>query len=123
MSLVRHLGTKELLVQDSSGLLLHGPLGEKFVNHYTFYAAFASGRGFDWSLGPDSWHAAGFSDAVYRAADSFAGKTWIVEIVDESQKVIFVKRASGGAASIVFRRLWAGSHEGEAADAGAAGVD
>ena len=27
-------------MQDGSGLLLHGPVGDKIVNHYSFYAAF-----------------------------------------------------------------------------------
>ena len=37
VALLRYLGEKELLVQESSGLLLHGVLGEKLVNHYEFY--------------------------------------------------------------------------------------
>src|SRR6185312_14682058 len=40
--LLRELGRRELLVQDSSGALLLGALGERVVGHYDFYAAFAS---------------------------------------------------------------------------------
>ena len=98
MSLVRHLGTKELLVQDSSGLLLHGPLGEKFVNHYTFYAAFASDEEFRLVAGTRTLGTLPVSQMLSIGQRIlFAGKTWIVEMVDEPQKVIFVKRASGGA--------------------------
>jgi ATP-dependent Lhr-like helicase len=98
MSLVRHLGTKGLLVQDSSGLLLHGPLGEKFVNHYTFYAAFASDEEFRLVAGHQTLGTLPVSQMLSIGQRIlFAGKTWIVEIVDESQKVIFVKRAGGGA--------------------------
>ena len=45
-SLLDHLGQKELLIQDSSGALLHGPVGEKIVNHYTFYTAFMADEEF-----------------------------------------------------------------------------
>jgi ATP-dependent Lhr-like helicase len=40
IDLLRSLAEKKLVVQDASGLLLHGVLGEKRVNHYTFFAAF-----------------------------------------------------------------------------------
>ena len=41
-SLLRELGRREMLVQDSSGALLLGEVGERLVGHYDFYAAFAS---------------------------------------------------------------------------------
>lgn len=98
MSLVRHLGTKELLIQDSSGLLLHGTLGEKFVNHYTFYAAFASDEEFRLVAGTRTLGTLPVSQMLSIGQRIlFAGKTWIVETVDEPQKVIYVKRAGGGA--------------------------
>ena len=40
--LLRELGRREMLVQDSSGALLLGAVGERVVGHYDFYAAFAS---------------------------------------------------------------------------------
>lgn len=98
ISLVRHLGAKELLIQDPSGLLLHGPLGEKFVNHYTFYAAFASDEEFRLVTGSRTLGTLPVSQMLSIGQRIlFAGKTWIVEMVDEQQKVIFVKRAGGGA--------------------------
>lgn len=42
IDLLRALGDRELLLQDPSGLLLHGPVGEKIVNHYSFLAAFST---------------------------------------------------------------------------------
>ncbi len=42
IDLLRALGQRELLLQDHSGLLLHGPVGEKIVNHYSFLAAFST---------------------------------------------------------------------------------
>ena len=41
-TLLRELGRREMLVQDSSGALLLGTVGERIVGHYDFYAAFAS---------------------------------------------------------------------------------
>lgn len=97
MSLIRHLGRKELLIQDSSGLLLHGPLGEKYVNHYTFYAAFASDEEFRLVAGHSTLGTLPVSQMLSIGQRLlFAGKTWIVEMVDEQQKVIFVKHTRGG---------------------------
>ena len=98
IDLVRHLGQKELIVQDSSGLLLHGPVGEKFVNHYTFYAAFAGDDEFRLVAGSRTLGTLPVSQMLTIGQRIlFAGKTWIVESVDEQQKVIFVRHARGGA--------------------------
>ncbi len=98
IDLVRHLGQEGLLVQDSSGTLLHGRVGEKFVNHYTFYAAFASDEEFRIVAGGKSLGTLPVSQMLTVGQRIlFAGKTWKVEQVDEEQKTIFVVRASGGA--------------------------
>ncbi|MEJ2801493.1 DEAD/DEAH box helicase [Comamonadaceae bacterium PP-2] len=97
MALVRELGAKELVMQDSSGLLLHGPRGEKLVNHYTFYAAFSADEEFRLVAGHRTLGTLPVSQALSIGQRIlFAGKTWIVESVDEAQKVIVVKRARGG---------------------------
>lgn len=49
--LLRELGRLELLVQDSSGALLLGTVGERVVGHYDFYAAFASRE--EWQIVQD----------------------------------------------------------------------
>ncbi len=98
VELVRHLGQKELLMQDSSGVLLHGRIGEKFVNHYTFYAAFAADEEFRIVNGGRTLGTLPVSQALTVGQRIlFAGKTWRVEEVDEEQKTIFVVRAGGGA--------------------------
>ncbi len=98
VELVRHLGQKELLTQDSSGTLLHGRIGEKFVNHYTFYAAFTTDEEFRIVAGGKTLGTLPVSQAlVIGQRILFAGKTWRVEDIDEEQKVIFVARAGGGA--------------------------
>ena len=95
---VRHLGQEELLMQDSSGLLLHGRIGEKFVNHHTFYAAFSADEEFrivcnGKTLG--SLPVVQMLNVGQRIL--FAGKTWCVEEINDQQKTIFVVRAGGGA--------------------------
>lgn len=95
--LVKQLGAKELLTQDSSGLLLHGRVGEKFVNHYSFYAAFAADEEFRIMSSGRMLGTLPVSQMLTRGQRIlFAGKTWLVENVDEPQKTIFVVRAGGG---------------------------
>ncbi|MCB1863736.1 MAG: DEAD/DEAH box helicase, partial [Gammaproteobacteria bacterium] len=97
VELVRHLGQKELLAQDSTGTLLHGRVGEKFVNHYTFYAAFAADEEFRIVSGGRTLGTLPVSQALTVGQRIlFAGKTWRVEEIDEAQKTIFVARAGGG---------------------------
>jgi len=95
--LLRYLGEKQILLQESSGLLLHGPLGEKLVNHYEFYAAFASDDEFRLvcegkSLGslPVS-HPLALGQRII-----FAGRRWQVLDVDSEHKVIAVAHDRGG---------------------------
>jgi len=97
VDLLSHLGKKEFLIQDSSGLLLHGRVGEKIVNHYSFYASFATPEEFrivakGKTLG--TLPIKMMMNAGQRML--FAGRTWLVEDVDEDKKVIFVRRSRGG---------------------------
>jgi ATP-dependent Lhr-like helicase len=95
--LLRHLGQKELLVQDSSGTLLHGRIGEKFVNHYSFYAAFSSDEEFRVVAGGKTLGTLPVDQVLLPGQRIlFAGKTWRVEEVDEEQKTIYVTRSKGG---------------------------
>ena len=97
VELVRHLGKKELLMQDPSGLLLHGRIGEKMVNHYSFYAAFATDEEFRIIAGSKTLGTLPVSQALTIGQRIlFAGRTWRVEEIDEEQKSIFVTRAGGG---------------------------
>lgn len=98
VGLVRHLGSKELLMQDASGTLLHGRVGEQLVAHYTFYAAFASDEEFRIVSGGRTLGTLPVSQALTAGQRIlFAGKTWRVELIDDQQKVIFVVRDRGGA--------------------------
>lgn len=95
--LIRHLGSKELLMQDASGSLLHGRLGERIVNHYSFYAAFAADEEFRVVASGRSLGTIPISQMLSPGQRIlFAGKTWRVDHIDEQQKTIFVTRTSGG---------------------------
>lgn len=97
VELVHHLGKKNLLMQDSSGTLLHGPTGEKFVNHYSFYAAFAADEEYRIVNSGRSLGTLPVSQALSVGQRLlFAGRTWRVEDIDDQQKTIFVVRAPGG---------------------------
>ena len=97
VELLRHLGQKELLTQDSSGVLLHGRVGEKFVNHYSFYAAFSADEEFRVVAGGKSLGTLPVDQVLLPGQRIlFAGKTWRVDEVDEQQKTIYVTRAKGG---------------------------
>ena len=95
--LLRHLGQWDILRQDSSGVLLHGKKGEAIVNHYKFYAAFASDEEYRVVTGGKTLGSLPISSAV-SIGDFilFAAKTWRVEEIDEESKAIFVSRHVAG---------------------------
>jgi ATP-dependent helicase Lhr and Lhr-like helicase len=96
-TLLRHLASKEILMQDASGLLLHGSIGEKLVNHYTFYAAFTTEDEFRVICGGKTLGTLPLSKPVEQGSYIiFAGKRWKVEILDVDKKIIQVVPASGG---------------------------
>lgn len=97
MDLLRHLASKEILMQDASGLLLHGLIGEKLVNYYTFYAAFATEDEFRVICGGKTLGTLPLSQPVEQGSYIiFAGKRWQLELLDVDKKVIQVVPASGG---------------------------
>lgn len=97
VTLIRHLGEKEILLQDSSGDLLHGTVGEKLVSHYSFYAAFASDDEFRVVGDGRSLGTIPVSQMLSEGQKIlFAGRTWRIESVDEARKTIYVRRTGGG---------------------------
>ena len=97
--LLRGLRDEQFLVQDPDGTLLLGVVGERFVNHYTFYAAFAT---------PDEWRLVstgrplGTIPIDYPLIPGqlliFAGKRWRITNVDAKHKVVDLLPAPGGKA-------------------------
>lgn len=96
-ALLRHLGEGNLITQDSAGTLLHGKVGEPLVNHYEFFAAFATDREFRLvcagkvlgTLPVD--HPLKVGQRI-----GFAGRRWEIQDIDLNQLVILVSPSSGG---------------------------
>ena len=101
MALLRHLGKNALIQQDASGILLLGAQGESLVNHYTFYAAFASEEEFRVVAGNQTLGSLPVASAI-SVGDFilFAAKTWRVEEIDEEGKTIFVNKTITGRAPV-----------------------
>lgn len=98
VELLRHLGKEDVLQQDGSGLLLHGPVGDRLVNHYTFYAAFMSDEEFRVITGGKTLGTLPVHQMlVVGQRILFAGRTWLVDAVNEQEKTIAVSPARGGA--------------------------
>ncbi|PTL93695.1 DEAD/DEAH box helicase [Halomonas litopenaei] len=96
-ALLRAMGTHELLVQSTDGLLLHGPVGERLVNHYGFYAAFSAPE--EYTL----YHGAKIIGKL--PIDSpietggllvFAGRRWLIQDIDADRKAISLVPSAGG---------------------------
>ncbi|MGG1948256.1 DEAD/DEAH box helicase [Trinickia sp. NRRL B-1857] len=97
-AVLRELGRRDLVVQESSGLLLHGVRGEKIVNHYEFYASFVTDDEFRVVAGSRQLGALPVSHPLTPGqAIIFGGQRWRVRDVDAEKKVIYVDPDKGGA--------------------------
>lgn len=95
--LLRAMGSKKLLVQDSSGDVLLGELGETLTAHYDFYAAFQSDE--EWQILRDG-RALGtlpIKSAVWEGLRIiFGGRRWKIVSIDTEGKAISVVADPGG---------------------------
>jgi ATP-dependent helicase Lhr and Lhr-like helicase len=99
MDLLRTLGHHDLIQQSQDGLLLLGLKGEKQVNHYTFYTAFATQD--EYRLVTDGRTLGSLpvrSPLVEGMFLIFAGRRWEVMGVDEHRGIVEVVGASTGKA-------------------------
>jgi ATP-dependent Lhr-like helicase len=91
------LGDAGLITQMSDGTLLLAEKGERIVNHYQFYAAFASAEEFRIVAGNRTLGSLPISDPLAEGSYLiFAGRRWIVVSLDLERRVIEVKPAPGG---------------------------
>jgi len=98
IELLRNMGKKDLIIQESSGLLLHGTLGESLVNHYEFYSAFISNE--EYRLENDGKPLGSISlqnPLTPNMGLIFAGRRWRVLDVNTDAKIIVVLPDKGGA--------------------------
>jgi ATP-dependent helicase Lhr and Lhr-like helicase len=91
MELLRELGRHELITQEASGALLLGTLGEKLVNSYDFYAAFASTE--EWQIVQDGNRLGTLpidSPVSEGACIIFGGRRWKILGIAENPNVLTV---------------------------------
>jgi ATP-dependent Lhr-like helicase len=95
--LLRALGGNELVTQMDDGTLLLGVVGERIVNHYSFYAAFTSPE--EYRLVADG-RELGTVPISYPLVPGilivFAGRRWKVLAVDDAHKVVDLERSHAG---------------------------
>lgn len=95
--LLRELAERELLQQDSSGLLLHGRVGERIANHFSFLAAFVGDEEFRIVTAGRTLGSLPVSRPLTEGSYIiFAGRRWRVLRCDASEKVIEVAAAASG---------------------------
>ena len=95
--LLRSMAAHDLIVQASDGVLLHGGKGERFVNHYSFYAAFHTPV--EWRLvtGDKTLGTVAISQLLFEGVQLiFGGKRWKVIGIDTSACVVELERSRGG---------------------------
>lgn len=97
IELLRSLAANELIMQDRHRVLLHGSVGEKRVNHYTFFAAFQDTReyrllhaGKELGTLPLS-RFSGVGDVLI-----FAGRRWQIVDIDHDKLRVDLIAASRG---------------------------
>lgn len=96
--ILQHLGRRDLITQSSNGLLLHGKLGEKLVNNYNFYSAFATEEEFRVVAGAHSLGSLPIAHPLIIGQGLiFGGRRWRVAEVDQERKTIYVTPDKGGA--------------------------
>ncbi|MGI8434609.1 MAG: exonuclease domain-containing protein [Nocardioidaceae bacterium] len=95
--LLRSMAVKDLIVQAGDGLLLHGQIGERAVNHYSFYSAFQTSE--EWRLVADGRPLGTLPITQPLAVDGlliFAGRRWRITGVDTTGHVVELTAAAGG---------------------------
>lgn len=95
--LLTEMGEQRLITQLSSGELVIGDEGEKLVGHYTFYAVFNTPEEFRIVVNSKTLGSIPLDDQIITGQIIiFAGRRWVVDEIDSTKKVIYVKAAKGG---------------------------
>jgi ATP-dependent Lhr-like helicase len=99
--LLRGLAAHNILMQSADGTLLHAPVGEQIVNHYSFYTAFWASDEFKLVHGSTVLGSLPVSQPIpEKSLILFGGRRWRVVHVDDTAKVVEVVPAQGGRAPI-----------------------
>ena len=95
--LLRSMAAADLITQTIDGTLLHGRIGERAVNHYSFYTAFQTAE--EWRLvtGGKTLGTVPITQPLYEGVLLiFAGKRWRVLSIDDRSHIVELVRAAGG---------------------------
>jgi ATP-dependent Lhr-like helicase len=95
--LLRDLGAAEVIMQAGDGTLLPGKIGDRLVNHYSFYTAFQTAQ--EYRLIAEGRPLGTLPiDFPLLANDFliFGGRRWLIVDVDDASRVVQLKRAAGG---------------------------
>lgn len=97
IALLRAMAEKQLLAQDANKLLLHGALGERLVNHYTFYAAFPDSQEYRLRQGGKELgtlplpRSSCCGDVI-----TFAGRRWSIQSIDHEKRLVDLQSSGMG---------------------------
>ena len=96
-SFLKALGKKDLITQTSDGQLVLGYKGEQVVEHYSFYTAFKTPEEYRLEFNGKVLGTVPIDKPLVPGQHIiFAGKRWEVLSVDDSNKLITLKKAKGG---------------------------
>ncbi|RKT54438.1 DEAD/DEAH box helicase [Saccharothrix australiensis] len=112
VALLRDLGRAELVQQEPDGLLLLGRVGERIVNHHSFYSVFADKQEYRLVHGTRTLGALHLTTPTpIGALIIFAGRRWRILSLDERASLIEVEPSRGGRAPR-FKGVAAEIHDG-----------
>lgn len=96
-ALLRSLGANDLITQTHDGQLVLGLTGERLVNHYDFYAAFAAAEEYRLVNGTTTLGSVPVNVPLLQGMHLvFAGRRWVIVDVDNERKVVEVAPSPGG---------------------------
>lgn len=97
VDLLRCLGARDLIVQAPDRTLVLGELGERIVEHYSFYAVFSTPEEFRLVAAGKTLGTLALDTSITEGLLLvFAGRRWRVIAVDVDSKVVTVEPAPGG---------------------------
>lgn len=96
-SLLKHMGTNNLLTQLASGEMVIGAEGEKLTNHHTFYSVFNTPEEFRIVTGNRTLGTVPVDSPLLPDQHIiFGGRRWKVTEIEVEKKVIYVEATKGG---------------------------
>lgn len=97
LRVLRSMGEKDLIVQSDDGTLLHGRVGERIANHYSFYAVFVTPQEYRLvSWGKTLGNLPIAFPVIPGQLLIFGGKRWSVVEVDDRSRTIRLEPSRGG---------------------------